>query len=324
MLMEGILIHDLDKVISALGSGAVCKLTENGEEADYSQTVNSSPWRMSGTQTALWKMMSHGQTEIVSHLMNIGVDFTKAAESLIIPGELADRLAVNDSKEAIKIVLDLWPKQYGDWADWTDPFTGKTLLHNFLATKSLTVGRCPNGIIGELVRMGADVNARDHNGNTPLHISRDVDAAKMLVSNGADTQALNNSKNTPLSETVQRLVIETKKRKKNPHNGNVNAAIKRHLDLVKFLSEEDRLLNDPKASTIARKISNPDVSGIWPAVSSGQDDCVFEQIVAVMSLNKAKKLEKVADTVRAKAKFKKQISTLDEGMNSSNSRKPKM
>ncbi|WP_339045351.1 ankyrin repeat domain-containing protein [Candidatus Mesenet endosymbiont of Agriotes lineatus] len=52
-----------------------------------------------------------------------------------------------------------------------------------------------------LISKGADVNAKDKNGHTPLYVAiykNNVDIAKLLISNGADINAKDNSGNTLL------------------------------------------------------------------------------------------------------------------------------
>jgi ankyrin repeat protein len=53
-----------------------------------------------------------------------------------------------------------------------------------------------------LVKAGADVNARDNDGNTPLHETFLTDVEEELLKSGADVNARNNEGETPIFTTV--------------------------------------------------------------------------------------------------------------------------
>jgi ankyrin repeat protein len=72
---------------------------------------------------------------------------------------------------------------------------GETLLHKEAHAKF----QKPNlKAMQQLIQRGADVNAVDDFGNTPLHVCRDLNAAKLLVKNGANLEALNKQGLNPL------------------------------------------------------------------------------------------------------------------------------
>jgi len=62
---------------------------------------------------------------------------------------------------------------------------GKTPLH--LAVEKTRIEK-----VELLISKGADVNAKANNGNTPLHFVNSCDIYHLLVSNGADPNILNN------------------------------------------------------------------------------------------------------------------------------------
>ena len=65
-----------------------------------------------------------------------------------------------------------------------------------------------------LIAKGADVNAKDYGGNTPLHYSYyNEEIRKMLIDNGADVNARNKSGDTP-KKALQKSIRQMKRRKR--------------------------------------------------------------------------------------------------------------
>ncbi|ODM96118.1 Serine/threonine-protein phosphatase 6 regulatory ankyrin repeat subunit A [Orchesella cincta] len=93
-------------------------------------------------------------------------------------------------------------KQNSDAIESRDPTTGMTPL--LIATRSHFMNGKQVEFINFLLAYGADVNARDHNGLTPLHhIAYSVPpysyfdkVVKLLIENGADTDAVDGKGNT--------------------------------------------------------------------------------------------------------------------------------
>jgi len=64
----------------------------------------------------------------------------------------------------------------------TDPWGDVFLLHFAVFARNIDIVKC-------LVSAGADVNAKNVEGRTPLHFARNIDIVKCLVSAGADVNA---------------------------------------------------------------------------------------------------------------------------------------
>jgi len=71
-------------------------------------------------------------------------------------------------------------------------------------------------IVKLLIAEGADVNAKDKYGMTPLHLAETKEAAELLIANGADVNARTGDGQTPLlfavmsgsKETVEILIAK--------------------------------------------------------------------------------------------------------------------
>ncbi len=80
----------------------------------------------------------------------------------------------------------------------------------------------------------ADVNAKDVNGNTPLHHAADMcnlDSARLLLAHKADVNAVNLAGETPLRTNIER--VAEWKRGHEP----ASSASRAHKDLAKLLRQ---------------------------------------------------------------------------------------
>jgi len=92
--------------------------------------------------------------------------------------------------------FESWMRQWRLGMDEKDNL-GRTLLHHAVDSAS---NRRLNAVEG-LLALGADVNARNNNGATPLHDAAmfgHLDAARALVEHGADVSIRDNDDSTPL------------------------------------------------------------------------------------------------------------------------------
>ena len=79
---------------------------------------------------------------------------------------------------------------------------GETPLH-------VAALRGPKETVELLLAKGADVNAKDENGVTPLHWPETEEIAELLIANGADVNAKTNDGHTPLDRAILNEDTET-------------------------------------------------------------------------------------------------------------------
>ena len=79
---------------------------------------------------------------------------------------------------------------------------GETPLH-------VAALRAPKETVELLLAKGADVNAKDETGVTPLHWTETEEIAELLIANGADVNAKTNDGHTPLDRAILNEDTET-------------------------------------------------------------------------------------------------------------------
>lgn len=130
--------------------------------------------------------------ELFRLLVSRGLDLSRtfggySALHLCLPDGL-ERASWTLPPEAMELIFEKVPPNV------RDPY-GRTPL--FCAAVRL-FGDHPADAALELIRRGADVNAADYAGNTPLHVCLSAKLMKALTEHGADIEARNRFGNTPL------------------------------------------------------------------------------------------------------------------------------
>ena len=139
---------------------------------------------------------------------------------------------------------------------------GETPLHHTVFNSNIEV-------LKYLVSQGVDVNAKNNNGRTPLHLaanfSRDPEVLKYLVSQGADINAKDNDGETPVHCTAYNRDVEVLKYLIS-QGADVNAQDRFGRTLLSRASTEEkrRILREAEAEQ-----PHPRPSGPPPTIASG-------------------------------------------------------
>ena len=168
-------------VASAIALVAVLNLVRpTTQEASPPDVVRASSWGRFGRNVHV--VLS------VMPMVALGVVFWGvAALAWFVPAMLYQRAVETDDAQTITRLAS-----WGLSVDWRDP-NWQTPLHHAAMSKKADVCRL-------LIVKGADVNARDHFHETPLHWAHSADVARVLVENGADVHAENEIQSTPLHQ----------------------------------------------------------------------------------------------------------------------------
>jgi ankyrin repeat protein len=108
-----------------------------------------------------------------------------------------------NSVRIFNYLCDRFPKQAENAIRYRDKHHNNSLLHNCFELD----------IVRKLLYLGADINAVDNDGDTPLHIVVDfgeeyIEVVKLLLDYGADTTIKNNKGKRPIDKAINNLPSE--------------------------------------------------------------------------------------------------------------------
>jgi len=137
-------------------------------------------------ETALHEAAFGGHCGVIAELLNRKADVNANASYGCSPLHLA---AFKGHKDAVILLLN-----HGAAVNICGGNYNRSALHY-----AADGGHC--GVIDELLKSEADVNAKDSNGSTPLHLAAFkgyIDAVKMLLKHGASVNSVNKDNHTAL------------------------------------------------------------------------------------------------------------------------------
>lgn len=205
-----------------------------------------------------------------------GLDWGSRLGELIELSELHHLVRPHTSADLTGFVLEHWP---GNWKDFRDQ-GGNSLLHG-LARHERPLQ------VAVALAMGADPNARNHRGQTPLHVTGDRVTAATLIHKGADPTRRDVRGHTPLRAAIERLV-KTSRRKQGAVGCDLEV-----VSLVACLGKQGRLDADPHARVLAQRLVRLEAQGLGADGSRDMED-VLDQARRIMAGFQRRKLMRLA------------------------------
>lgn len=160
-------------------------------------------WGMTPLEIAV----RNGREETAKHLLMLGASYQKNEDSLIYIASAYKRIMVVDELLQRKAPFNYVTKD------------GNTPLHATLRFSFSSVhdpDRRPNdeatiGVLSNYLKHGADINMRDGNGRTLLHLTLRAPIARYLIASGIDPDAADNEGDTALHHAVAMEIDERHK-----------------------------------------------------------------------------------------------------------------
>lgn len=183
--------------------------------------------------TPLHMACKYGKADIIKELIKLGADDTIKNEKGETPAHIAvckkifhkeiseeERIEMIEALSNVDIadndgrtpIMMLQLQDYGMAYSVTGTFLDKDVDVNHADNNGNTVlllhtdRHCNKDVVKELIRAGADVNAKNKNGDTALHfalVNGNTDVARFLIKKGADYNTANNKGKTPIEIAVE-------------------------------------------------------------------------------------------------------------------------
>ncbi len=130
------------------------------------------------------------QLDVMTFLLELGVD-------LSVHDEISKNTLLHDFAlySSIEHLPDACARVMDSWIERCFPIEVKTTQGMTLLHAAASVGNIP--VVQYLLARGADVNAQDLAGNTPLHLARNVKVVDLLCKHNANAKLTNVNGNTP-------------------------------------------------------------------------------------------------------------------------------
>lgn len=235
--------HAIDEALEQRTTDGLRRAVAAGSQLDESVVWRGRTWRAEAL--LLHHAILTGDIGALEATQESGLDWGTRLANLIDLAALAELMRPHSGGDLTGFVLEHWP---GDWKGFRDQ-GGNSVLHGLARHER------PLQVAAALA-MGADPNARNHRGQTPIHVVRDRVSAVTLIHKGCDPTRTDVRGHTPLRRAVEQL-MKTARGKQGALGCDLEAVC-----VVACLGKKGRLEADPHARLLAQRLVRLEAGGL--------------------------------------------------------------